>query len=271
MTTNLIVNGALGKMGREIVAYALSDNDVRLCGCVEYAGHPLQGKDIGPCIGKETSGISVQADLSGLPVETCVIIDFSTPQSTARILETAVRQGTRLVVGTTGIDEGGVREIRHYAEAHPVVFSPNMSLGVNLLFYLTKVLSSKLNNDFDIEIIEAHHRFKKDSPSGTARKLGEIAASSLGLSYNEAIKNGRSGIVGERTKKEIGMHAVRGGDIVGDHTVLFAALGERIELTHRAHSRATLARGAIQAAKWLSTRQPGLYTMQDVLGLDDHD
>lgn len=269
MTTNLIVNGALGKMGREIVGLALSDNAVRVCGCVEHVDHPLQGKDIGACIGKETTGVSIQAGFSGLPIETSVIIDFTTSQSTAQLLETLPHLGgASLVIGTTGIDEEGERAIRRYAESYPVVFSPNMSLGINLLFYLTEMLSSKLHNDFDIEIIETHHRFKKDSPSGTARKLGEIAASSMGISYNEAIKNGRSGIVGERTKKEIGMHAVRGGDIVGDHTVLFAALGERIELTHRAHSRATLAHGAIQAAKWLSGRRLGLYTMRNVLGLD---
>jgi 4-hydroxy-tetrahydrodipicolinate reductase len=267
MTTDVIVNGALGKMGREIVNLTLSDDSMRLCGCVEYSGHPLIGKDIGVCCGSEALGVLLQADWKGLPIETSVIIDFSTPQSTARLLETMAGSRTRLVVGTTGIDEAGVGEIRRFAEVNPVVSSPNFSLGVNLLFYLTEVLSSKLSDDFDIEIIEAHHRFKKDSPSGTAKKLGEIAASSRGLSYDQAIKNGRSGIVGPRTKTEIGMHAIRGGDIVGDHTVLFAALGERIELSHKAHSRTTLARGAVQAAKWLSTRQPGLYTMRDVLGL----
>jgi 4-hydroxy-tetrahydrodipicolinate reductase len=267
MTTNLIVNGALGKMGREIIGLALSDADCRVAGCVEYGGHPLQGKDIGPCIGREATGISVRADFAGLPVDTSVIIDFTAPQATLRLLDTVTSKAARLVIGTTGIDETGGQAIRSYAQSHAVLFSPNMSLGVNLLFYLTEILSSKLDDDFDIEIIEAHHRFKKDSPSGTARKLGEIAAESRGLSYDEAVRNGRAGIVGERTKREIGMHAVRGGDIVGEHTVLFAALGERIEISHRMHARTTLARGAIQAAKWLSTRQPGLYTMRDVLGL----
>jgi 4-hydroxy-tetrahydrodipicolinate reductase len=267
MTTNIIVNGALGKMGREIIGLALSDADCRLLGCVENVGHPLLGKDIGVCIGREATGVSVRADFAELPVDTSVIIDFSSPQSTLRLLDTVTSKAARLVIGTTGIDEKGGSAIRRYAETHPVLFSPNMSLGVNLLFYLTEILSSKLSDDFDIEIIEAHHRFKKDSPSGTARKLGEIAAASRGLSYDEAVRNGRSGIVGERTRKEIGMHAVRGGDIVGEHTVLFAALGERIEISHRMHARTTLARGALQAAKWLSTRQPGLYSMQNVLGL----
>ncbi len=267
MKTKVIVNGALGKMGREIVACALSDTDVQLCGCVEYSGHSLIGKDIGICIGKEEAGVAVRSDWSGLPVETSVIIDFSSPESSLRLLETMAARPVRVVIGTTGIDEAGKGSIQRFSQTHPVVFSPNMSLGVNILFYLTEILSSRLNKDFDIEIIEAHHRFKKDSPSGTAKKLGEIAASSLGLSYDNAIKNGREGIVGERTKKEIGMHAVRGGDIVGDHTVLFAALGERIELSHRAHSRATFARGAVQAAKWLWAQGPGLHTMKEVLGL----
>ena len=267
MTTNVIVNGAMGKMGREILACAFTEKAVQVRGCVEYSGHPLVGKDIGACLGGEEAGISLQADWSGLPVETCVIIDFSTPLSTSRILETMTQSRTRLVIGTTGIDEAGTRNIQRFAKAHPVVFSPNMSLGVNILFYLTEILCARLNNSFDIEIIEAHHRFKKDSPSGTAKRLGEIAASSLGLSYAEAIRNGRVGVAGERSKKEIGMHAIRGGDIVGDHTVLFAGLGESIELRHRAQSRATLARGALQAAKWLCDKEPGLYTMFDVLGL----
>ena len=141
-----------------------------------------------------------------------------------------------------------------------------MSLGVNLLFHLTGIVASRLKDDFDIEIIEAHHRFKKDAPSGTAKKLGEIAASAIGLSYKDAIVDGRTGMTGERKKKEIGMHAVRGGDIVGDHTVLFAGLGERLELRHMMHSRSTLARGALVAAKWLSSMKPGFYTMREVLG-----
>jgi 4-hydroxy-tetrahydrodipicolinate reductase len=267
VNTSVIVNGAMGKMGREIIACALSDASIKLCGCVEYSGHPLLGKDVGICCGSDPLGILLQADWKGLPVETSVIIDFSTPQSTALLLETMAGSRTRLVVGTTGIDETGAGKIRGFAEANPVVFSPNFSLGVNLLFYLTEVLSSKITDDFDVEIIEAHHRFKKDSPSGTAKKLGEIVATARKLSYDRAIKNGRSGIVGPRTKTEIGMHAVRGGDIVGDHTVLFAALGEQIELSHKARNRTTFARGAIQAAKWLSTRKPGLYAMRDVLGL----
>jgi len=254
-------------MGREIIACALADETVHLSGCLEYAGHPLLGKDVGTCIGREGTGVSLQADWSELPVETSVIIDFSSPESTSRLIETMMQRTTGIVIGTTGMDDAVKAQIERFAKIHPVVFSPNMSLGVNILFYLTEMLSSKLDTDFDIEIIEAHHRFKKDAPSGTAKKLGEIAAAARGLSYEKAIKNGRAGIVGERTKNEIGMHAIRGGDIVGDHTVLFAAPGECIELRHRAQSRATLARGAVRAAKWLSGQKPGLYSMMHVLGL----
>jgi 4-hydroxy-tetrahydrodipicolinate reductase len=161
-----------------------------------------------------------------------------------------------------------VRRIEALASLAPVVFSPNMSLGVNLLFHLTGQIAARLGSDFDIEIIETHHRDKRDAPSGTARRLGEIAAAARGLSYDRDVRHGRAGLVGQRSDREIGMHAVRGGDIVGDHTVLFAGTGERIEVRHAAHSRATFARGAVTAAKWLADRPPGLYTMRDVLGLE---
>jgi len=267
MTTSIIVNGALGKMGKEILHIALNDPEVRLAGCIEYPGHPGMGKDVGPALGREPLHVELQSDCTALPVADSVIIDFSSPQSTAELLKQTMSFKTAFVIGTTGIDGAGQKQIELAAQTHPIVFSPNMSLGVNLLFHITELLSKKLGEDFDIEIIEAHHRLKKDSPSGTAKKLGEIAAAARGLQYDAAIKNGRVGMVGERTKKEIGMHAVRGGDIVGDHTVLFAAAGERLELKHMAHSRATFARGAVLAAKWLSAQKPGLYSMREVLGL----
>jgi 4-hydroxy-tetrahydrodipicolinate reductase len=254
-------------VGKEILACALADKTVRLAGCVEYAGHPSIGYDAGACIGQESAGVALSADFTQMPVSTSVIIDFTSPDTTASLIDGLMNKSASLVIGTTGIDGDGQEKIKKFSETHPVVFSPNMSLGVNLLFYLTELLSKKLGDDFDIEIIEAHHRFKKDSPSGTAKKLGEIAACARGLRYDTAIKNGRVGMVGERTKKEIGMHAVRGGDIIGDHTILFAAMGERLELRHMAHSRETFARGAVMAAKWLSVQKPGLYSMREVLGL----
>jgi 4-hydroxy-tetrahydrodipicolinate reductase len=267
MTTNIIVFGALGKVGREITAFALSDKMVKLVGCIEYPEHPLMGHDIGECLGLSSTGISVTADVLSLPLESSVIINFTSPQATTGLLNALGQRKTALVIGTTGMTDDEIDKVKKASAIRPVVFSPNMSLGVNLLFYLTEMVASRLKDDFDIEIIEAHHRFKKDAPSGTAKKLGEIAASALGLSYKEAVVDGRSGIIGERAKKEIGMHAVRGGDIVGDHTVLFAALGERLELKHMAHSRSTFARGAVSAAKWVSAQKPGLYTMKEVLGL----
>jgi dihydrodipicolinate reductase len=266
MTTNLIVIGALGKMGREIVACALDDAGIKLTGCVEHPGHPQIGRDIGECVGRGAVGIKVTNDALSLPIEKSVIIDFASPQSTMALCDNLASRKTAIVIGTTGMSDADIEKVRKLAIVCPVVLSPNMSLGINLLFHLTGIVASRLKDDFDIEIIEAHHRFKKDAPSGTAKKLGEIAASAIGLSYKDAIVDGRTGMTGERKKKEIGMHAVRGGDIVGDHTVLFAGLGERLELRHMMHSRSTLARGALVAAKWLSSMKPGFYTMREVLG-----
>lgn len=267
MTTNVIVSGALGKMGREILAGVHADADFVIVGGTEYNGHPDCGRDLGECLGYGTLGTLLTSDVSSLPCDNSVVVDFSSPQNTVALLEKLAATKAAMVIGTTGLTDACILKIREFSQTHPVVFSPNMSLGINLLFHITELVASKLKNDFDIEIIEAHHRFKKDAPSGTAKKLGEIVADVIGKSYDEAIVNGRSGITGARTPTEIGMHAVRGGDIVGDHTVLFAGIGERIELRHMAHSRSTLARGAVTAAKWLSSQKPGLYSMKEVLGL----
>jgi 4-hydroxy-tetrahydrodipicolinate reductase len=267
LTTNIIINGACGKMGREIAAVVLSDASCALAGCVEQPSHPAQGKDYGSITGLDARGVAVRGSVADLAVAASVIVDFTSPQAGLSLLDAVEGKQARLVIGTTGFDKAGTARIEAAAKKIPIVLSPNMSLGINLLFMLTDLVSRKLGDTFDIEIIEAHHRMKKDSPSGTARRLGEIAAAAIGTTYDGAVKNGRAGMVGERTKKEIGMHAVRGGDIVGDHTVLFAGQGERLELRHVAHSRATLARGAVAAAKWLAGQKPGLYTMRDVLGL----
>jgi 4-hydroxy-tetrahydrodipicolinate reductase len=267
MTTDIIITGSLGKVGREIAACVLDDAECRLAGCIEYPGHPAMGKDYGECVGRQALGVPVADSLAGLSVESSVIIDFSTPQATLALCGDCAGKKARIVIGTTGIEAAGIEKIKAASRTIPVVFSPNMSLGVNLLFMLTELAAKKLGRAFDIEIVEAHHRQKKDSPSGTAIRLGEIAAEALGLTYKDAVRNGRSGAAGPRSDREIGMHAVRGGDIVGDHTVLFAGLGERLELRHVAHSRSTFAHGATAAAKWLATQKPGLYTMRDVLGL----
>jgi 4-hydroxy-tetrahydrodipicolinate reductase len=267
MATDIIITGSLGKMGREIAACVLDDAECRLAGCVEHATHPSLGRDYGECIGRGMAGIPLAGSLAGLPVESSIVVDFSSPQATMSFLGDVVKRRSRMVIGTTGIDAAGMDGIKNAAKSVPVVFSPNMSLGINLLFALTEIAAKKLGSAFDIEIIETHHRLKKDSPSGTAVRLGEIAASALGLDYKDAVRNGRCGMVGARSDREIGMHAVRGGDIVGDHMVLFAGMGERLELRHSAGSRSTLARGAVTAAKWLAAQKSGLYSMRDVLGL----
>jgi 4-hydroxy-tetrahydrodipicolinate reductase len=265
---DIIINGAMGRMGAEIANIVLSDNALKLKACIEYAGHPQAGQDYGTLIGKGPIGVLLTDSLSCQDLSGAVIIDFSTIESTRSLLSKASEIKAGLVIGTTGLDEE-VKALGNEASGSvPVLISPNMSVGVNLLFSLTQMVSSRLKDLFDIEIIEAHHRFKKDSPSGTAKRLGEIIAESLEVSYDEAVKNGRSGISQSvRSPREIGMHAVRGGDIVGDHTVLFAGPGERIELRHMAHSRTIFARGAVVAAKWLANQKPGNYSMKDVLGL----
>ncbi len=253
-------------MGREIAHAAFADMEIALSGALEVVGHPAIDKDISEFFGPEHSGVPIHASVDSLDLEQSVIIDFTLPEGTESLLNTIADKRTSVVIGTTGLTDNQIGQIEQVAKNAAILFSPNMSLGVNFLFYLTKIAAEKLGTDFDIEIVEAHHRFKKDAPSGTAKKLGEIAAEALEQSYNESMRHGREGIVGERTPKEIGMHALRGGDIVGEHTVLFAGLGERVELKHCAHSRATFAQGAIRAAKWLATQKPGLYSMQDLLG-----
>jgi 4-hydroxy-tetrahydrodipicolinate reductase len=196
-----------------------------------------------------------------------VIIDFTDPDATLRHVEVAAEYGKAMVIGTTGMNSAQQEELEKASRKIPIVFAPNTSVGVNLLFKVLADVAATLGDAYDVEIVEIHHRYKKDAPSGTARKMGEVVASALGRDPDEAIVSGRSGMVGERTEKEIGIFSLRGGDVVGEHTVTFAGLGERIEFTHRAHSRDTFARGAVRAAMWISGRVPGLYDMTDVLGL----
>jgi 4-hydroxy-tetrahydrodipicolinate reductase len=254
-------------MGREIAAIALDDSAVRLIGAIEASRHPRLGKDIGGVCGRGDCGCLIQPEVKNIKVDTAVIIDFTAPAASMALLGQLKGSSARLVIGTTALSTQEQSRVQEFAKSTAVVFSPNMSLGVNLLFHLTDIVARRLGASFDIEIIEAHHRHKKDAPSGTARKLGEVAAAGAGLVYDSAVRNGRAGMVGERTNAEIGMHAIRGGDIVGDHTVLFAGNGERLELRHMAHSRTPLAAGAIAAAKWVSDKKPGLYSMKDVWGL----
>ena len=266
MAVNIVINGVLGRMGKEIASAVISDQEVVLGGCIERAGHPARGADIGGFLGIEKTGVTIVPGVEAISGKIDVVIDFTTPESTRSLLQAIRNKGTGVVVGTTGLSESDRELMKKVSGTNAVLYSPNMSLGVNFLFYLAQIAAERLGDDFDIEIIEAHHRFKKDSPSGTAKMLGEIVSKATGCSYNDAVKHGREGIVHERPAKQLGMHAVRGGDIVGDHTVLFAGIGERLEIKHCAHSRATFARGAVKAAKWLHSQKPGLYSMRNVLG-----
>lgn len=268
MSVGIAIIGALGKMGREIADIVVSDPKCSLDCVIEYPEHPSQGKEYLNGIGTQERSLLISDTLSHLQDGTVVGIDFSSPVSLQRYLPEAAEKKIPMVIGTTGLSEKNLSFIGSFSSAIPVLVSPNMSMGVNLLFLLTQMVSERLKDSFDIEIIEAHHRFKKDAPSGTAKRLGEIVAATLGLPYDTCIENGRAGIFPDaRKQKSVGMHAVRGGDIVGDHTVLFAGIGERLELKHVAHSRSNFARGAVLAAKWLSQQDPGLYSMRDVLQL----
>ncbi len=252
----IAIAGVCGKMGSRILTLAESDGSVEVVGVLELAGHPNVGKDI--IFRREK--IKIESVASGVFSKSDVVVDFTTPYATLDFLKESVKMGKPLVIGTTGFNGEQTEEIKSASQKIPIVFSPNMSLGVNLLFKLVKEVSGVLS-DYDVEIVEFHHNQKKDSPSGTAAKLAQIIAESLG-------KNpiyGRNGITGPRKKDEIGVFAVRAGDIVGEHTVYFAGTGERIEMTHRAHSRDCFATGAIVAAKWVAQKEPRLYTMQDVL------
>ena len=242
MSLKILIQGALGRMGNALKEAA------------EERGHTIvAGIDLGDCV----EDVIANADLA---------IDFSHHSATQALADCAGQKGVPVVIGTTGHSEEEKASIAKALESVPVVWAGNYSLGVNLLFYLTQKASEILPNDYDVEVIEMHHRFKKDAPSGTAENLLERVKAASQRAEHE-LKHGREGITGERTDREIGVHSLRGGDVVGDHTVVFSALGERLELTHKASDRMIFARGAIHAGEWLVSQQPGIYHMQDVLGL----
>ncbi len=263
---NVIVTGAAGRMGSTIIRLINEDNMLNVTGAVEREGFQPVDAGIAANIG-EISVIIVDDIYKLEHTDANVIIDFTAPLATMKTLEFAVKKNIAMVIGTTGLQEEHKTEINKASEVIPVVQSPNMSVGVNTLFKITEIVSKILGDDYDVEIVEAHHRFKKDAPSGTAVRLGEIVAKALNRKYPEDAIFERKGIIGERTRKEIGMQTLRAGDIVGEHTVMFGGIGERIELTHRAHNRENFARGALRAAKWISDKKSGFYDMLDVLGL----
>jgi len=266
MTVRTAIAGVSGRMGRALLEAVAADADCALCAAIDRPGSPLVGQDAGAAWGG-ASGVNVSdqpaAALSGAQV----LIDFTRPEATFGYLDACAAAGVPLVIGTTGFDAAGKARINDAAKRIPVVFAPNMSVGVNLLMKLAELAAEVLQDGYDIEIIEAHHRHKVDAPSGTALGLGQAVARALDRDLASCAVFGREGVTGERDPKTIGFATVRGGDIVGDHTLLFAGIGERVELTHKASSRATFAQGALRAAKWLQGRAPGLYDMRDVLGL----
>lgn len=265
--TRVIVAGAAGRMGMRLVALAAESPDLHLAGAVERKGHPAVGRDAGETAGSGRLGLSVLDDLAAVLPSGDVVVDFSAPEATLAHFRLAAEQGKAMVVGTTGFSKEEAAELARLARSVPCVWSPNMSVGVNLLFKVLADMARILGPDYDIEIVEAHHRSKKDAPSGTALKLAEVLAKAVERDLDRVGVYARKGLIGERTREEIGIQSVRAGDIVGDHTVLFGGLGERIEVTHRAQSRDTFARGALRAARWVVGRRPGLYDMADVLGL----
>jgi 4-hydroxy-tetrahydrodipicolinate reductase len=244
MSTKVIITGARGRMGQALIA------------CAKH----LHELEVIAQIGKGD-------DLSAAIKKCDVVIDFSAHAFTVEVARLCARHKKALVIGTTGHNDTDTLEIRALTKKIPVVWASNFSTGVNTLFWLTRKAAEILGPGFDLEIVEMHHRLKKDAPSGTAKTLAEILADVRKLHLQEAARHGRQGIIGERRQSEIGVHAIRGGDVVGDHTVIFANVGERVELTHKASSRDTFANGALRAAQWLVKQKPGLYDMQDVLGL----
>lgn len=263
----IIITGAAGRMGRRFVANIAEAEDLVLAGATEWSGSEFLGMDAGSVAGCGELGVKLVPELDGLLANADAMIDFSTGDVVANAKKAAAA-GIAIVIGTTALTAEDKAELHKLADnGARIVQTTNYSVGVNLLFHLSALTAKTLSDDFDIEIIEAHHNKKKDAPSGTAVSLAEVITGVKNWSYEEDVRHGRKGIVGARTKKEIGMHAVRGGDIIGDHTVMFAAEGERIELTHRASSRDTFVKGALRAARFLSTAKSGYYDMQDVLGL----
>jgi 4-hydroxy-tetrahydrodipicolinate reductase len=260
-----VVVGAAGKMGGRIIHIIKETPAMRLHRAIERPDHPSIGKDIGEVIGLGTMGIPLEGGLKGKGGD--VIINFTSPQASLESLEFAKEAGLAVVIGTTGLSPEQMGKVKELSKSIRCVLSPNMSVGMNVMFRVVQEVAQALGPDYDIEILEAHHRLKKDSPSGTAVKLGELVARAVGRDFSQVGVYGRKGMVGERTREEIGMQVIRAGDIVGDHTVLFGGNGERLEIIHRAHSRDNFARGAVRAALWVVKQPNGLYDMQDVLGL----
>lgn len=263
----VVVAGAGGRMGGRLVSLINESAVLQLVGALERKGHLAVGEDAGEVAGCGRMGVPVTDDLTALADRAEVLIDFTSPEATLKNLRAMAERRKAMVIGTTGLTGDQLSELRVLAKFIPVVFSPNMSVGINVILKVIADMARTLGEDYDIEVLEAHHRLKKDAPSGTAIKIGEVLAKATGKDLDAVAAYGRKGLIGERKRGEIGMQVIRAGDIVGDHTVLFGGMGERVEITHRAQSRDTFARGALRAARWVVKQPPGIYDMQDVLGL----
>lgn len=262
----VVIAGASGRMGRALLEAVAGTTDIGVHAALEREGSPWLGHDAGELAGTHL-GVAISQDIEAALTEAQVFIDFTRPEATLHHLVLCQQKNVAMVIGTTGFDAPGKAAITAAAENIPIVFAPNMSVGVNLALKLLDMAARVLNEGFDVEILEAHHRHKVDAPSGTALRMGEVVAAALGKDLRKCAVYGREGVTGERDPNTIGFATVRGGDVVGDHTVMFAGIGERLEITHKASSRMTFALGALRAARFLRGRLSGLYDMQDVLGL----
>ncbi len=267
MSVRLAIAGAAGRMGQTLIQSARAADDLAVTLALEHPGHASVGQDVGTLAGLEPLGVALESDIVTAAQRFDVLVDFTRPEATLGHVSFCRAGHRRMVIGTTGFTVAQHAEIADAARHIPIVMAPNMSVGMNLCSKLVEVAARTLGEDFDIEVIEAHHRHKVDAPSGTALHLGAVAAAARRQTFDECAVYAREGQTGARAPGAIGFATVRGGDIVGDHTVLFAGEGERVEITHRATSRGTFAAGALRAARWLMQREAGLYDMQDVLGL----
>ena len=261
----IIIDGACGRMGKMIINGVSQAEDMQLVGAIEMPNHPQLGQDAGEIAGVGNLGVVVSSDLPAIIDNGDVIIEFTSPDATLEHLQNVVDADKAMVIATTGYADAEMRKLRELASKIRCVMSPNFSVGISMLLKVVQDVALVLGDDFDIEVIEAHHNMKKDAPSGTAIRLAEVLAEATHRDLNQVGTYGRHGMVGERPRSEIGVHAIRGGDIVGDHTVLFAGTGERIEITHRAQSRETFARGALRTARWVVTAPRGLYNFTEFL------
>ena len=265
--TRIGITGAAGRMGRALIEACHRGPDMELTAALDRPGSPSIGADAGEICGLGKLGILISDDPAKVLTRVDVLLDFTRPEASLAYLDACRQAGKKMVIGTTGFDAAGKLRIAAAAQHTAIVFAPNMSVGVNLCFKLLDMAARVLGDEVDVEIIEAHHRHKVDAPSGTALRMGEIVAAALGRDLADNAVYGRQGVTGERSRQTIGFATIRGGDIVGDHTVLFAEEGERIEITHKASSRMHFAKGALRAAGWLGEKETGLFDMQDVLGL----